>query len=245
MKATKRSLIVSIAILCVCALSLTSASFAWFTASKTAMVDTLDFNVKAQSDIKLSAKSAAYNDTNSEFWVSIVEPAHFTDDGNTLETFVADMTVDTTVGDFKVPKDREKVDAKTGTYADANGFDDAEDGSWLDFTVYVRTNENKAVNFTFSGFGIDTNKYGTKNVAEALSIGIDGTDEVIMGTAKTNSFTIPASAFTAFDSADANTAYRASVTFHVWVEGTHGACIDANAVSLKNYTFSMDAQYAE
>lgn len=54
MKATKRSLIVSIAILCVCAMSLTAASYAWFSTSTTATVDNIQLSVLEASDLQIS-----------------------------------------------------------------------------------------------------------------------------------------------------------------------------------------------
>lgn len=54
MKVSKRSLIVSIAVLCVCALSLSAASFAWFSASKNAEVNQINLKVDAQSELEIS-----------------------------------------------------------------------------------------------------------------------------------------------------------------------------------------------
>lgn len=253
MKATKRSLIVSIAILCVCALSLTSASFAWFTASETAKVDNVKLKVQAQSDIKIAADSAATSKTDSDLWQSILYQSSFTQQGNTIEEDIFDMTPALNgapdasglcTGNFVEPADREKVEAVSGDYTGSTW--DTADG-YSSFTVYVRATEQKDIVMNFSGFSYD----GTGNSAvEALRLGVIGKGEgdnrvdFIANDAHSDVI-ISSDALTAFSTADPSQGFYSQVTIYVWVEGTDPACIDANALSLKNYDFNVSFEYLD
>ncbi len=67
MKVSKKSLIVSIAVLCVCALSLSAASFAWFTSTKSAKIETINMHVDQRSMLEISI-------AGTDKWVSTLTP---------------------------------------------------------------------------------------------------------------------------------------------------------------------------
>ena len=237
MKVSKRSLIVSIAVLCVCALSLTAASFAWFTAAENAMVDDVVLKVQAQSDIKISADSAANANSGSDLWKTTLVQADFTG-SNAIEEYISDVTPKTANicdGNFQVPEVRDDVVVDTGVY-EGDLIDTAE--GWAEFTVYVRTTKLQDVNLTFADF--EYTGTGTASVVDALRLGVKAAD----GTITSGNYTgvvVDADDLTAF--ADGN-GYYGSVTFCVWVEGTDGACVNKNALSLKEYKFDLNFAYA-
>lgn len=243
MKTSKRSLITAIAVLCVCALSLTTASFAWFSASKTAGIDNLTLEVKAQSDIKISANAAAITEgAESNWWVTTLYAADFSvENGNELEKQVNDLTpatAGTCNGSFNEPEDREKVDTKDGSY---NGNLVSAAGGWADFKVYVRTTKNtEDVVVNFSDFTLNANSpSGANNVSEAMRLGVKENGK-IYAAAVNNEVVIPAASLQELGGGY----YYGEVTFYVWVEGTDAACKNANATSLKAYDFNMSFAYA-
>jgi len=239
MKTSKRSLITAIAILCVCALSLTAASYAWFTAAENAMVDDVILKVQAQSDIKISAESAATANSGSDLWKTTLVQADFKETGNTIEEYISDVTPKTANvcdGNFQVPEVRENVVVDTGKYT-GNLIDTAE--GWAEFTVYVRTTKEADVNLSFADF-VYTGT-GTASVVDALRLGVKAAD----GTVIEGNYTgvvVAKEDLTAFADGDG---YYGSVTFCVWVEGTHDACVNKNALSLKEYQFDLNFAYAE
>ena len=245
MKVSKRSLIVSIAVLCVCALSLTAASFAWFSASKTASVEAMTLEVKSQSDIKIAANGKAVEEgAESDWWVTTLYAKDFTTaNGNLLEPQVNDLTPAATpfAGTFQEPDNRENVDIDTG---DFSGTLVSAAGGWADFKVYVRTTKNDTdVAFNFSDFTLNANSpQGANNVVNALCLGakVENVDGAVYSTSVNNQVVIPSTSLKALGDY-----FYAEVTFYVWVEGTHDDCINANATSLKAYDFSMSFQYAE
>ncbi len=242
MKTSKRSLITAIAILCVCALSLSAASYAWFSASKTAAIENLTLEVKAQSDIKIAANSAAVTEgATSDWWVTTLYQTDFTEaNGNELEPQVNDLTPATSGtcdGNFQEPANREDVDTESGAYS---GALTSATGGWADFTVYVRTTKNdKDVVMNFSDFALNADSpQGANNVSEALRLGVK--DGAILADAKNGEVVIPAAELQELGEGY----YYAQVVFYVWVEGTDAACKNANATSLKAYDFNMSFEYA-
>jgi len=237
MKTSKRSLIASIAVLCVCALSLSTATFAWFTAAENAMVDDIILKVQAQSDIKISADSAATANSGSDLWKTTLVQTDFKD-ANAIEEYISDVTPKTNNicdGNFQVPEVRDDVVVDTGDY-EGTLVDTAE--GWAEFTVYVRTTKLQDVNLSFSDFEyIGT---GTASVVDALRLGVKAAD----GTVTNGSYTgvvVKSGDLTAF--ADGN-GYYGAVTFCVWVEGKDPACVNKNALSLKEYKFDLNFAYA-
>jgi len=151
MKVSKRSLIVSIAVLCVCALSLTAASFAWFTAAENAQVKDVILKVQAQSDIKIAADSAATANSASDLWKTTLVQTDFTGT-NAIEEYISDVTPKTANvcdGNYEVPANRDAVDEASGSY---DGVMSAAGEGWAEFTVYVRTTKKQDVNLSFADF---------------------------------------------------------------------------------------------
>ena len=125
MKVSKRSLIVSIAVLCVCALSLTAASFAWFSSSTTAKVDNIQLSVEKASDLQISI------DGGRTWGYSF--SSDFNEEINDYST--ADAAT------FIVPADREKV----GFDGKNNGDYKVSDVKPTTMTVYFRSMQPQVV----------------------------------------------------------------------------------------------------
>lgn len=260
MKVSKKSLIASIAVLCVCALSLTAASFAWFSASETAQVKDLVLDVKAQSDIKLSANPGAISDSAHEDWkTTLVEKDFLSSNGNKIEDEIADATptADTFNGGLKTltADARKRIDSNSGevltgeaALSDADYTSATLGSHYADFKVYVRTTEKKDVVINFSDFRYVVENEGTyidatgANAVDALRLGyVGGNNADVLANASSGKVVVSADKLTAFD--DGNGFYG-EVTFYVWVEGTDAACATKNALSLKNYLFGIDFAYA-
>lgn len=238
MKNSKRSLIVAIAVLCVCALALSTATFAWFTAAKTANVENITLKVRAQSDIKIAADKAALDSSASDLWKTTLTQDMFTGD-NKIEEYISDVTpatAGTCNGNFNVPEIRDNVDVATGAYS--GNLVPAGEG-WAEFKVYVRTTEKKDVVFTFSDFTYVANGGGAANASEALRLGVMNNGKIYETNA--TEVVLTAAEQAAFSDGDG---FCGTVSFYVWVEGTDEACINANALSLKNYSFNMSFAYA-
>lgn len=236
MKTSKKSLIVSIAVLCVCALSLTAASFAWFSASNTSKVENLQLQVAAQSDIKLSADAAARENAYSDAWKDTLTLADIQTQSSWKDIIsdVTPTTLDTCDGTFKVPATRDSVDTETGAYS---GELVATDSGFASFTVYVRTTSaDKNVAFSTTGFTFTGT--GSSAVA-ALRLGETKNQGVY--TTASNQVVVETSDLTAIGDTGY---YTGSVTFYIWVEGTDAACKNANALSVKDYKTTLNFSYA-
>ncbi len=125
MKVSKRSLIVSIAVLCVCALSLSAASFAWFSSSTTATVDNIQLSVEKASDLQISidgGKTWGYSFSSD-----------FNEEINDYST--ADAST------FIVPADREKIDFNGNNTGDYK----VSDVKPVTMTVYFRSMQPQVV----------------------------------------------------------------------------------------------------
>ncbi len=242
MKATKRSLIVSIAILCVCALSLTSASFAWFSASQSAEVQALTLGVQSQTDIKIAVNPDALLAADSAYWVSTLTSKDIKDVwGNDYVGDVTPKTQGKCDGNFLAPDetDRKSIgdDGKfTGTLKDTT------DG-YYKFTIYVRTTKNTSqVTYNSKGFSLaDTAIDEDKTALEAMSIGDDMSQGIAKGSSAPGAKVI-------VDAASDLTAlgdyFYTTVNFYIWVEGTDEVnCRNSRALSVYDYVNTITFGY--
>ncbi len=242
MKATKRSLIVSIAILCVCALSLTSASFAWFSASQSAEIQKLTLGVQSQTDIKIAVNSDALLAPDSAYWVSTLTSKDITDVwGNDYVGDVTPATAGVCNGNFVAPdEDGRKTIGDDGTFS--GELKPTTDG-YYKFTIYVRTTNNtKQVTYNSKGFSLnDTAIDAAKTALEAMSIGDDMSQGIAKGSAAPGAKVI-------VDAASDLTAlgdyFYTTVNFYIWVEGTDTEnCQNSKALSVYDYVNTITFGY--
>lgn len=234
MKVSKRSLIMSIAVLCVCALSLTAASFAWFSASKNAEVKEINLKVDAQSELEISIDGGANWGYTASF--------------NTEEVQVVDLSTGNAT-DYFAPTDRAALTEagkvkEDGTYTQSNG-------GLVQITVYFRT---KATNMSVKMGGSAFNTANT--IASAMRVaavvdnsatffananttykGINSTSgdtteitpNVLDGTANVTIInTLSANKIDTVGSENDDYKYGKAVISY-WVEGTDDNAINANA----------------
>lgn len=228
MKTSKKSLIVSIAVLCVCALSLTAASFAWFTTSNTAKIDTINFEVSQRSGLELRGSAA-----NAE-WKSTLTTADFlTLPGELNDASTADLT------NWFVKNERDEIVAKPGD----------DNSRYIELSVDIRKAKTGVENETaptvkFDGTyalkvttdnktGLDSAlRLGYKNNG-ATTIVATSNDAQIKGHSSADviaDLTSTASGSAQIVLADNGDNYwQTSVKFYIWVEGTDSACVDGNS----------------
>ncbi len=242
MKTSKRSLIASIAVLCVCALSLSTATFAWFTAAETAQLQEVVLTVQAQSDIKIAALPSVKSNSQSPDWVTTLKQEDFIDESNLIEDEIHDMRPATATvnGEFEVPADRENdVNVDSGVLAEGAEMDVATSG-WSEFTVYVRTTKQQAVVMTASDFAYKKVGNDQTSAVDALVLGVGNTTTILPDGGEVVLFA-DGVGLTAFE--DGN-GYYGEVTLYVWMDGDHEDCKNSNALSSKDYGFSLDFEYA-
>lgn len=234
MKATKRSLIVSIAILCVCALSLTSASFAWFSASQTATVSKITLNVAASSDLKISTDDIATTTYENMQWSTNIEL------NETLN--LSDASTNDAVN-FYVPAVRENVDADNGSYTGA--YEKLDDNSSIaSFTVHFRSTTLVGVNAnTQAAFDVEGTLKDGLNDALRMAIGTKifaNSDEATFEDQVVTDTNVDTTAVTVYKNTtasvviealtldDASGYYYGTATVKFWVEGTDDGATSGN-----------------
>ncbi len=249
MKTSKRSLITAIAVLCVCALSLSAASFAWFSASTTAKVTDITLNVEKASDLQISL--------NGKDW-GYTMAANLTESVNDVST--ANATT------FVEPAKREEV-GFDGKLSAANSGYATADAGWIDQVVYFKSakKEGASVDIKMSGAAFDA----TKTIASGMRVAsIDmvnsgvvffantaGTDDDVIadtnGTvgsvtlngiaAGTKIITLGSETIDGIQDQDTETYVYGKITVRYWLEGTDGNVINDNSgVSFDhNLTFSI------
>ena len=246
MKVSKKSLIVSIAVLCVCALSLSAASFAWFTTSESAKVDTLNMSVTERSSLELTITGSNIG------WKTTLTPAMFAQ----ADYFYLNGESTTILNDVSTNDMGSWV---VGTYdEDNNNFDFTNGGkkagkgeqeaSWLEMPISFRSSAAGTVTLNEINFTVDNTKLNP-----ALRVGVvNGTTKTIYGNA-TKGYYQPVAADSEMfatrqdltttykaladlknytialsSTPDADGYYTAQVTFYVWIEGSDDACINKN-----------------
>ena len=249
MKTSKRSLITAIAILCVCALSLSAASYAWFSQSNKATVNNIVLAVDRASDLQISE--------DGKTWVS-----NITLDG---EQTVADAST-ADAQSFYTPVDREGVDIDTGAYA---GEYKTGEAVVYTKTIYFRSSNAVNVNAAIDEFTLAAGNNTALANAMRMSAYVDGAatffanvagnDDVISATDGTTANVTLVGAATKAEIVDVlNGSYSASditvqegyyygkATFTFYVEGTDAAAINANTgVNFKTaITFTTDGVQA-
>ncbi len=233
MKVSKRSLIASIAVLCVCALSLTAASFAWFTSSQTAKIDTLEMNVTARTSLQIRVGNTA----NAE-WKSVLQAADFVNAGfyntaailndvstNDMSTWVtATYNADTNSYTFK------SGEASKVTSSSAEGH-------YMELPVEFRATEQTDVTVTSGSLKVTSTKTGlepalrigfndkihnTNSAAEATYQPVTGAEGAVTLNTLANSVIATLGAMQ-----DDGYCYG-TATIYVWIEGSDKACVDGN-----------------
>ena len=171
MKVSKKSLIASIAVLCVCAMSLTAASFAWFTTTTQANVNKLNLGVVEQSDLKIAVDPAVEEEgyaknIESNMWgvsftgADIAEKQDYNENTNLANaTWDADKGYFVTVSE----NDADSVDSVTGFY-DGTLVAASAGTDYVEFTVYFRsTKANQEIVFNGIDFSISSAKKALLN----------------------------------------------------------------------------------
>ncbi len=235
MKTSKRSLITAIAILCVCALSLTAASYAWFTTSQTAKVDTLTMDVTARTTLQIRVKGSTDTtwktvlNANDFITGKVYNSAAILNDASTNELFNSWVTASY--------DDNGVISFETGK---ANYITDTRaDGNYLKLPVEFRcTSSAKEVSVIATSASIATT--GKPALNKALRMGYNGmifafeddaeaTYQPATGEEADVTFSTLANS-TVAEMGDAQTdGYRyGEATIYVWIEGSDSACNDGN-----------------
>lgn len=228
MKTSKRSLIMAIAILCVCALSLTAASYAWFTSAQSATLSELTMSVDKRTNLQLSVDNTNWKATltNQDF----IDAKSFNSAAKLNDVSTNNFT--------NWVKAAYQPD---GTYTFSEGAtaisDTVATGDYLMLKVYFRSTEAKPVvmNGTYGAanaltaavrLGFDNNgaKIYASNSSTAQYTPVSGTpaDLTFAGTSLAN-----AQVTTLTDGGDGY--YYGSTVLYLWIEGTDAACIDSNS----------------
>jgi len=233
MKTSKRSLITAIAVLCVCALSLSAASFAWFTSTTNANVSQLNLAVVEQSDLKVaidSAATAVENIESTTLWKVSFTGSEIAgvQDGTYTESPIANATWDN--GMVK-PADETKINSETGVYSGTEMVSATATQDYVMFTLYFRSTEaGKTVKFNApAGFKINEGKQGLKP-ALTLATKIGDTFTTY------NDTTVKTGGNLCECSSAVGDYYVGSVDFYVYVDGENAATINQNA----GITFVLD-----
>ncbi len=245
MKNTKRSLIISIAVLCVCALSLSTATFAWFSKSETAKVEDLQLKVLAQSDLKIAVDPQALENGESAFWMD-----KLTDDqikavwaGDTISDVTpANASFD---GTFKAPSDADRE--TIGDDGAFNGTLVETTSGFYHFKLYVRTTGNaKSVVYNTTGFSLkNTGVDAGKTSLGAVSLGDTSSKNISVGTTAANNVKI-AQTVSALKQIGTSNYYYAEVDFYIWVEGTDTTnCRNSKALNEFTYGNTISFTYGE
>ena len=246
MKVSKRSLIVSIAVLCVCALSLSAASFAWFTNATQAKVDTLQMKVAQRSSLELSITGAE----STVGWKHILSTDDFKKanlyyDNNGAVMELNDASTNDLGTWVKASYDDTALKF-TFTANAAKGSKTTAAADYLEMPIHFRAAQSGKVQVSNPNFSL-----ALDDLAPALRVGVKiGTAgaPTIYGNPSGNAFTYQsdltatenfsgASAVTSATAALAtlngleielaqNTTtgyYEATATFYVWIEGTDAA----------------------
>ncbi len=243
MKVSKKSLIVSIAVLCVCALSLSAASFAWFTASNNASVNTLTMNVTKKSSLEIKVGE---NGT----WKSVL----------TVDDFVAAGVFykGTKAGEYTELRDVSTSDMAswikatyvpaTNSYTYASGTaimanDSSAVADYVKLPIYFRASTAGKVKVSGANLAAKDSELNG-----ALRLGtVNGTTKKIYGNAETGTYQDGVAAdnvksfgtdmYSAFGNfagteialtAGADGYYEAQVDYYIWIEGTDPTCVDKN-----------------
>lgn len=269
MKATKRSLIVSIAILCVCALSLTSASFAWFTASNKAQVGGINLSVAEHSSLEITVTGAE----NVIGWNSTLSAALLQQAGVYYYTEIAGSDAEYTVlndastGDLvNWTKANYNESSNSFTFVSATGESANsanKEARYLELPITFRSTKEGTVKFSSDS----AVSLGTQDLAPALRVGyVDknstasiyseaGTGakyQTVGGTGETDldlSGTIAefiANTEIELTKATADDTYAtAEVVFYIWIEGTDPACINENTPADFGLTYKFELTTGE
>lgn len=233
MKVSKRSLIVSIAVLCVCALSLSAASFAWFTNAKAAKIDTLNMSVTARSSLQVRI-------VGTQEWKSILTADDFIAAGYyNAAAILNDASTKDTVTWTTATFNPDTLQHEFHSGAAAITKTQAE-GNYLRLPVEFRATDMK--NVIVSAGQLEVTKDKT-TLAPALRMGIDGkvyatnaaaeaTWQPATGAEQTITLTktLTNAVVTSFEASSLNEGYYYSdpVDICVWIEGSDAACIDGN-----------------
>ena len=252
MKVSKKSLIVSIAVLCVCALSLSAASFAWFTNATQAKVDTLQMKVEQRSSLELSITGQE----SAVGWKHILGTADFKkanlyyDNNNTVMQLNDASTNDFSSWVKATYNDTTSKFAFTANADKASKTTAAAD--YLEMPIHFRAATPGSVVVNNPNFSL-----ANTALAPALRVGsvVAGTKTIygnptsnkftyqsdltvtdnFTGTAAVTTSTKALSALNGLSIAlvknDTTGYYEATATFYVWIEGTDAACIDKNTPS--------------
>ena len=233
MKVSKRSLIVSIAVLCVCALSLTAASFAWFTSSQTAKIDTLNMEVTARTSLQIRVGNTA----NAE-WKSVLQAADFENAGFYNSAAILNDASTNDMGTWITAE----YDADNNTF---NFFDDRAtkitktnvEGHYMELPVEFRATEATDVIVTSGSLKVTSTKTGlepalrmgfnnkihnTNAAAEATYQPVSGEEAAVTLNTLANSSICTLGAMQ-----DDGYCYG-TATIYVWIEGSDKACVDGN-----------------
>ncbi len=258
-KSRKRMLISSIAMLLVALVALGSATYAWFSISKTVKADTMQVKAIAAAGLEISKEADAnYSPTRVSFsGTTEIKPVSWVPDASqTNHGFVPSGNIDSPGGGW------------TGAYKDTNltPSTDAQNAYFKTFDVWVRSAQegtkrvshgvsatvkvedtgttNNAKTFV-RAYLIDnsttTNSQTFSNAVEttaAISGATAGTttdvSSIAFGTAKTVTAT-PAVASAA--ATDEGIHY----TLVLWFEGTDAQCVDGNKEAVANVTVEFTA----
>lgn len=242
MKVSKKSLIVSIAVLCVCALSLSAASFAWFTTSQTAKVSELEMKVNPRTTLQMRVNDsedpfetvldsddfvrnevfhndAVLNDASTNAAVSQWVTAEYNKDTGVLENFVTGVakpiTSDDAEGNYLALPIEFRCTSQAQTVSVIATSASASATGALNKAV--RMNFNSKI-FAF-GSGADA-KWQPAGAAattptEAVTLNSLGTNEIVveLGATQTDGYRY------------------GTTTIYVWIEGSDSACVDGNTPS--------------
>ncbi len=243
MKTSKRSLITAIAVLCVCALSLSAASFAWFTSTTNAKVSTLNMNVVEQSDLKIAIDTAKAGDVayieDTNVWttsftgaqIAGLQGATYTETGS-----IANATWSDTNTRFEKPLDEEAIDSVSGAYSGEMTAAQAPI-DYVKFTVYFRSTEaGKVVNFTADNFALQADSVQKEGLLPALTLRVNGNEYTNANLATGGTVVTCNQQLGAY--------YIGSADFYIFVEGTHPNTINQNA-GIKFVMNNLNFKYAE
>ncbi|MBQ3094574.1 MAG: hypothetical protein IJC52_05310 [Clostridia bacterium] len=231
MKVSKRSLIVSIAVLCVCALSLSAASFAWFTNSKAAKIDTLNMSVTARSSLQIRIQG-------TEEWKSVLNATDFINAGKYVngailnDASTADGSLWTTATfnpDTLQHEFHEGAEAISSTKTE---------GHYLMLPVEFRATDSKDVIVTTGQLeatgkpalgaalrvAFNDKIYANNTAAEATWQPATGDEQAITLAGKSLTNAVVAS----LGNLNEGYYYSGNVNICVWIEGSDKACIDGN-----------------
>ncbi len=235
MKVSKRSLIMSIAVLCVCALSLTAASFAWFTNSQTAKVDTLTMDVEARTTLQIRVKGSS-----DETWKTVLNANDFItggvyhnaailNDASTDSSFTTWVTADYTE-DGEIFFETGKASYITNTQADGNYLklpiefrctSVADDVSVIATNATVATTGKVALNKAV--------RMGYNNQIFAFETDSEATYQPATGEEAAVTFgTLANSVVAELGDSQADGYRYGEATIYVWIEGSDSACNDGN-----------------